>query len=309
MKNTRIWWPVVVVLGVAVTACGTVDADGDSPAIPSDDDQDDDDDDESFGTTGPVVTTGSDEQETGDDDDEPAEGDSDTGCAFIGCVDVPDMAPCDLFAQDCPAGQKCMPWANDGGTAWNAYRCSPIAENPGQPGDECTVEGSGVSGVDDCELAAMCWDVDPDTNIGTCVAMCTGDESDPQCEDPDTTCVNVNIVLCLPVCDPLLQDCPEGQACYGIDDDYTCAPDASGEMGVFGDPCEFINACDPGLFCANAVAVPNCQGSIGCCSEFCDLDEPSGDAQCSGQAGGQECLAMTDNPQPGYEAVGGCAIP
>ena len=27
---------------------------------------------------------------------------------------------CDLFAQDCPAGEKCMPWANDGTEVWNA---------------------------------------------------------------------------------------------------------------------------------------------------------------------------------------------
>ena len=23
--------------------------------------------------------------------------------------------PCDLYTQDCPAGDKCMPWGNDGG--------------------------------------------------------------------------------------------------------------------------------------------------------------------------------------------------
>lgn len=296
-------------LGVALTACGTVDdADGDSPSVPSDDDQDDDGN-EGSGTSGPVIPDDDDDPDPGDEDDDD-EGDEDTGCTFVCDNDVPSPNnECDIFAQDCPMGEKCMPWANDGGTAWNATRCTPIADNPGQPGDECAVEGSGVSGIDDCELASMCWDVDSETNTGTCVAMCTGDESNPVCEDPQTTCVTVNVILCLPVCDPLLQDCADGQACYGIDDDYVCAPDASGEMGVFGDPCESINACDPGLFCAGAAGVPNCQGSIGCCSEFCDLDEPSGDAQCSGQAGGQECLALTENPQPGFEAVGGCFIP
>jgi hypothetical protein len=219
---------------------------------------------------------------------------------------------CDVIAQDCPLGEKCMPWANDGGNAWNATRCSPVAENPGQPGDECTVDGTGVSGVDDCDLGSMCWNVDPETNIGTCVSMCSGDEASPVCEDPGTACVNVNdgaIVLCLPSCDPLLQDCPEGQACYGIDDAFSCVPDASGELGLYGDACEFINVCDPGLFCASAEAVPSCTGSLGCCSEFCDLGNEAGNAQCSGAAGGQECVAWSEDPLPGFEAVGACVIP
>lgn len=238
-----------------------------------------------------------------------------TGCQFI-CPEETEGPPgiyeCDIFTQDCQPGEKCMPWANDGGNSWNATRCSPISENPGQPGDECTVEGSGVSGIDDCDIASMCWDVDPETNIGTCVSMCTGDEANPVCEDPSTACVNVNdgaIVLCLPGCDPLLQDCPEGQACYGINEVFTCVPDASGEMGVYGDPCEYINVCDPGLFCASAETVPDCSGAVGCCSEFCDLESADGDAQCSGVAGGQACVPWTEDPSPGLEAVGACVIP
>ena len=258
------------------------------------------------GGSGPVdpgepTTTG--EEDTG----------TDSACNFLCPLDNGDQFfECDIFAQDCDPGEKCMPWANDGGSSWNATRCSPIAENPGQPGDECTVEGSGVSGLDDCDLGSMCWDVDPETNIGTCVAMCSGDEASPVCEDPSTACVNVNdgaIVLCLPACDPLLQDCPEGQACYGIDDAFTCVPDASGEMGLYGDACEYINVCDPGLFCASAEVVPSCTGSLGCCSEFCDLEDESGNAQCSGAAGGQECVAWSENPSPGFEAVGACVIP
>jgi hypothetical protein len=64
---------------------------------------------------------------------------------------------CDLWKQDCPPGEKCMPWANDGGGSWNATRCTPLAEDPRQPGEPCTVEGSGVSGRDDCDIRAMCW--------------------------------------------------------------------------------------------------------------------------------------------------------
>jgi hypothetical protein len=191
----------------------------------------------------------------------------------------------------------------------------PIDSEPGQPGDPCTVEGSGVSGLDDCDIGAMCWDVDPETNMGTCVGFCGGSDTDPTCEDPDTTCVIANngvLILCLQVCDPLLQECPEGQACYPVNTDFACAPDASGpDLGAYGDPCEYINACDPGLFCGDAAIVPDCAGASGCCSEFCDIEDPQGAAQCSGAGGGQDCTpwyAEGDAP-PGFEQVGACSIP
>ncbi|MCH9684851.1 MAG: ribulose phosphate epimerase [Deltaproteobacteria bacterium] len=237
-----------------------------------------------------------------------------TGVGFIEDPDGGGISfECDIFAQDCPDGEKCMPWSNDGG-AWNATRCSPIAENPGQPGDECAVEGSGTSGIDDCDVGVMCWDVDGETNMGTCVAMCTGDAANPICEDPDTTCSIANdgaIVLCLPVCDPLLQDCPEGQACYPVAEDWVCGPDASGEMGTYGDPCEFINVCDPGLICLGAAATPNCQGAGGCCTEVCDISDPAGDAQCTGAPQGQTCQVWYEEgaAPPGYEDVGACSLP
>ena len=179
---------------------------------------------------------------------------------------------CDPFAQDCPEGEKCMPWANDGGSAWNATRCSPIADNPNAIGEPCTVEGSGVSGIDDCDIGAMCFGVDAETNMGTCVEMCSGNEANPICETENTTCTISNegsLILCQPICNPLAAECGEGQGCYPLDDAMVCAPDASGEMGQAGDPCEFLNVCDDGLFCASADLVPGCFGAIGCCTSFC----------------------------------------
>ena len=312
--NKAILWSVVVSAGLTLGACGTPDADDPSmtgAAVPDDETEDtdapsatSDDPTETEGpATPPAETDGADgDSGSGDDASFLVEPDGGGGISF----------ECDMFAQDCPEGEKCMPWANDGGTAWNATRCSPISDNPGQAGDMCTVEGSGVSGIDDCDIGSMCWDVDPETNMGTCVALCTGDEADPICEDPDTACAIVNegaIVLCLPSCDPLLQDCPDGQACYPINDDFLCVPDASGEMGVYGDPCEFINACDPGLMCLGAAAVPDCTGSQGCCSEVCDTSDPSGDAQCSGADQACEPWYEEGAAPPGYEDVGACALP
>jgi hypothetical protein len=218
---------------------------------------------------------------------------------------------CDLWADDCPPGEKCMPWANDGGHAWNATRCSPLAEDPQQVDEPCTVVDSPVSGVDDCEAHAMCWNVDPDTLMGTCVGFCSGSEANPTCDDPCKFCPITSdgvLILCLRRCDPLAQDCGEGQGCYLLNDEFGCAPDASAEMGALGEGCEFVNACDPGLFCANAEAVPDCVG-IGCCAAFCDA--LAADA-CEGMPAGVECIPLFEDgqrPECGSGVAGGCLLP
>src|SRR5690606_24734 len=69
---------------------------------------------------------------------------------------------CDPWVQDCEAGQKCMPYSGDGDSSWESLKCTPVMENPGQTGDPCTVEGSGVSGIDSCDVGHMCWNTDQD---------------------------------------------------------------------------------------------------------------------------------------------------
>ncbi|MEM9457607.1 MAG: ribulose phosphate epimerase [Myxococcota bacterium] len=271
------------------------------------------DDDDDAGST-----TSFDPQDSEDDPSATTTGgdpDTEEGGSFIVPVDDPELI-CDVWAQDCPEdGHKCMPFSNDGGLAWNDLKCVPIADNPGQPGDPCTVEGSGLSGVDDCDIGAMCWGVDGETNMGTCVAMCSGDQQAPLCEDPETSCAIVNdgvLTICLPSCDPLLQTCAANEACYPVNGVFTCAPDASGpELGAFGDPCEAINMCDAGLFCAAAAAVPDCQSSAGCCSNFCDLGATDPVDDCAGASEGQDCVPAYDEGEgaPGTEDIGLCAIP
>jgi hypothetical protein len=215
---------------------------------------------------------------------------------------------CDIFAQDCPDGEKCMPWANDGGSSWNATQCSPLDPAPVPIGGDCTVEGSGVSGIDNCELGAMCWSVDPETNMGYCIEMCSCSPDTPVCETANTVCNISNggvLALCLPVCNP--NDpaaCPDGDVCVPSGDYFFCAPDASGEQGAAGDPCEFINVCDPGLFCASAAAVPGCVGAQGCCSSFCTEGD---DDNC---LAGQSCAPWYEVGQAPDEClgtVGACA--
>ncbi len=201
------------------------------------------------------------------------------GVSFIdegGFDSGPMVFECSILAQDCPEDEKCMPWANDGGFEWNATRCSPIDENPGVPGDACTVEGSGWSGIDSCELGAMCWTVDPDTLTGTCVATCTGSERNPSCIDVDATCIvddDAVLALCIPHCDPLTMECSVGQVCAPVGESFLCTTDVSADMGAAGDPCASFNACDPGHMCGPPNFVPGCATS-GCCTALCDLTDP-----------------------------------
>jgi len=218
---------------------------------------------------------------------------------------------CDAWTQDCPQGQKCNPWADDGGNAWNALKCVEVAPNPRKPGEPCTVEGSAVSGIDDCERGAMCWDVDPGTLMGTCVGLCDGSPRDPSCAEPETVCLVSGasaLSLCLPTCDPVLADCPEGQTCLeGGAGTFFCitVPDNFPPGGI-GAPCEFAASCDPGLACISSELVPGCEAS-GCCSPFCKVSAPN---TCP-DAPNQVCRPWYEQGKApeGLEDLGVCALP
>lgn len=211
---------------------------------------------------------------------------------------------CDVMAQDCPEGEKCMPWANDGGSAWNASRCSPVAPTPAQPGEACTVEGSAVSGVDSCDLGSMCWGVDPVTLQGECVAHCGGDRANPVCGDADALCVFHNggaLVVCLPSCNPLAPACDANETCIPEPSGaWACVPSIT-TSAADGDPCQFGNVCGPGSVCASPSAVPDCEGALGCCAPTCDVNVGGcADAEA-------ECTAWYPlGAPPSLEAVGLC---
>jgi hypothetical protein len=249
-----------------------------------------------------------------------------TGTASTGEPEViflpePDLGSlsyeCDIFTQDCPSDQKCMPWANDGGGSWNAWGCKPLVDDPVGIDEVCHVQGSGTSGIDDCEIGAMCWYLDPDTDQGVCTPLCVNTEQDPLCDDPQRQCRTASdsiVWLCLPSCNPIAQGCPRGQACYPIAAYWECAGDASGGGGAYGEPCEFTNVCDPGLVCLDVSYVPPglpCEGAGHCCTEVCDVDDPLGDLQCAGAAEGQTCQPWYEEGEapPEYEDVGVCAMP
>lgn len=213
---------------------------------------------------------------------------------------------CDVFAQDCPDGFKCMPWANDGGGSWNAAKCTPEAADPGQPGDPCVAEGSGTSGIDDCVKGTMCWFLDAE-NKGTCIDMCTGSIDAPTCPDQSQVCDISNdgvIIICLNTCYPLTQDCPDGQICFWDGaTEFICDFDASGAEGQYQDPCAYINVCDYGLWCAGPASVPGCGSDDGCCTPYCSLAQPECPA-------GTVCEPWYEEGSvpPGQEDIGGCVI-
>lgn len=221
---------------------------------------------------------------------------------------------CDLEAQDCPRGFKCMPYSSQGGSWWDATACFPVDPEPVGLGEPCQWEGEPWSGIDDCGFAQVCWSFEPGDG-GVCKGLCLfenpGDWETVTCEDPaafpfvgcqDCFC------SCETHCDPLAQDCVAGQACVASADIFLCVPDASDDMGAYGDPCEFLNACDPGLMCLDADTVPGCEGGVGCCTPFCDVTLPNA---CPGAAEGQTCQAWYEPGQApvGLENVGACALP
>ncbi len=214
-------------------------------------------------------------------------------------MDLPE--DCSFFVQDCPPGYKCMPTSTNGGY-WNDTHCVPVVEDPNLPGEPCTVEGNGTLGIDDCDITSMCWNVDPKTGEGICVAHCIGDEADPHCLDPCEHCTVAGdgiLALCLSTCDPIIQNCEPGAACYPINDTFTCAPDASPRGTGVGSPCEYINVCPPGMFCLSGESVPGCTDP-GCCTPACAV---GGADPCPGLLPGSMCTPWYEEGPPKDEGL------
>ncbi|HET6583477.1 MAG TPA: ribulose phosphate epimerase [Nannocystaceae bacterium] len=281
-----VWrWRALAVGALFGVACGSPSSGDGGPSSGADDDADDDTGDDPDGDDALAGESSSDDgggTQTSTTTGEPGTDSSSTAAseesssAGESSSTGESSATCDVFAQDCPEGEKCSAWANDGGGVWNDAHCVPIADDPVAPGEPCTVQGNGASGIDDCELGAMCWDVDFETLTGTCVALCTGTIDDPMCDDEATACGISNggfLDLCLPVCNPLGDDCGAGNGCYPLGGSFQCAPDASGGAGGQGDECMFLNVCDPGLACVTAAVVTGCESMVACCSAFCELSD------------------------------------
>ena len=207
---------------------------------------------------------------------------------------------CDPFQQDCPEGEKCVPYAHGGGS-WDSNKCVPVT-GVGKAGDPCTSDGI-VDATDDCDESSVCWNVmDVDgVEVGTCTPFCAGFADAPVC-DPGRACLNSNggsVTLCIETCNPLLQDCDPGLGCFYISSEFFCVL-LGGEIPS-GEPCGSWNDCVAGDICVDAATLPACAGAS-CCADFCSLGDPA----CL--AAGTECVAFFEpgRAPAGHEDVGVC---
>lgn len=195
-----------------------------------------------------------------------------TGAHFLSPTEDSDTSTCDgqgdsecsLVNQDCCAGEACKPWANDGGSFWNASRCSSVPEDPAQRGQPCWVTDSSVSGIDTCDVGLMCWGVDSESLEGTCFELCSTDDAFV-CGEPDQSCFVSNsgaLPLCLTACDPLEPACGEGLRCS------LSAPDAPAVCV----PQSVSTVCSEGTVPVAADEIPGCP-SEPCCATLCDPAE------------------------------------
>jgi hypothetical protein len=240
--------------------------------------------------------------ETGDPSDTSTTGDGDGD-------DTGGMQQCDPIAQDCPEGFKCTSYDTDEDDIWDANKCVPAPDDGGVAGDPCAIEGEDMfTGIDNCAEGYLCLNVDETLANGACVEFCASDMTCPNTSGGDGVCIVANdgaLPICLPTCDPLLQDCPGEAACYGSSEPpFICfGPDTKGG-GQDGAACNYLNACLEGLSCLPAETQEDCTTmEYGCCSPFCPLD---GIATCTGL---EECVPFFAVAQAGFENVGVCALP
>lgn len=237
------------------------------------------------------------------------------GTPFIAKPDA-EPAACDLEEQNCPAGQKCNPSSiGCGSITCGEPICVPVVRDPQPPGAPCSVLGDGEDGTDDCELGSVCLFFHEE-GVGHCRALCnveTHRPIDTTCP-PDTVCLPIACQSCFwsyceAPCDPRDPGtCEAGQACVVAPDATKCVLDSSGDEGEAGDPCTFLNSCDPGLHCAGAMYVAGCTSNDGCCSPYCSTDQPN---TCPGEAQGEQCLPLFEEGMApsGLDTLGLCALP
>lgn len=229
-------------------------------------------------------------------------------CPIDNCADMfASPFECNIFSQNCQPGQKCAAYAI-GDNGWDATKCVDVTGTD-EPGEACTSDGT-YSGIDTCIEGALCWP--PYSNLGTCMALCTGSWEAISCKPPATaTSFGFGaLCLCIVDCDPLVQNCTDpGQGCYEMGDKFSCVPDDSGEEGQANDPCEFINACDKGQICGapTFVGAGCAEGSPGCCTPFCNFP----DGTCPNPD--QDCMQWLDPmqlpPNDPRLSIGACGVP
>lgn len=199
-------------------------------------------------------------------------------------LDLQAAQECDLFAQDCDAGSKCVPRGHA------IVECVAQDADALPDGEAC--EPSDRS--DPCGPTSWCA-LDPGGATASCTPMCTGSFADPVCPSGRVCIIDDEAVVaeCQIACDPFDPNaCGEG----------TCQPTARGfgclQQGVQteGAQCFEDDSCVGGLVCAPGPEVAGCCDD-GCCARYCRPDQPCPVGSC----------APLVPPVPGAEDVGYCA--
>ncbi|MFV8752835.1 hypothetical protein ACNOYE_20005 [Nannocystaceae bacterium ST9] len=210
-----------------------------------------------------------------------------------------DQCMCDTYQQDCPQGEKCVPFSAYG-EVWDCVKCVPVLGDQGV-GEVCSSDGI-VAGTDDCDASSWCYTLEGE---GTCHAFCSGSIDDPECP-PGSLCFTSNrgvVNVCLPNCDPLVQNCDDGLACRWDGSNFSCLPIVQNIPA--GEPCDGDDQCGLGSQCVDAPVLSECAGGA-CCSPFCDLT--AAEPQCEA-APGTICEVYFFDLPLGFEHVGLCVYP
>ncbi|MCY1063951.1 hypothetical protein OV090_04210 [Nannocystis sp. RBIL2] len=218
---------------------------------------------------------------------------------------------CDPWSQNCPEGQKCVPASNDGGDVWHTTACVPLAPDPAQAGELCTIEQNSTRLIDTCDEQSICLGTDPDTQEPACIPLCQGGPEAPECP-AGSACVIGNqgvLIPCQPTCDPLENTCPDGHLCrlnFSDPDNFVCFPMPSDGLANLFEACDDTFECAAGLSCEEAVFGGECDPdqSERCCLAYCDLDAPSCPLV------GDVCVPLfADDPPPDWAHLGVCREP
>ena len=223
--------------------------------------------------------------------------------SFVQPMDLGRSEFCDVYAQDCPAGEKCIVCAKDNKATWG---CSPIVSQGAAAGEPCTVSEC----EDNCDRASMCFFADADGH-GICVNFCTGLPDSPECPKMGSVCLPMGDGIyadCSLPCDPLAPACGGDTACIWYQNTFTCRP--AGNVGL-DQPCQpSAYECADELLCVDSSQGKDCPGT-GCCTTPCDASDPQGASVCPHADEGQVCQPFMPNgePIPGAEHIGACVWP
>jgi len=175
------------------------------------------------------TATATDTGSTGTDTDTTATETEEGGVSFYAGPDVDfgSFNTCDPWMQDCPEGEKCVPYAAESNN-FDSNKCVPVMGDM-PVGESCTATGP-IESTDDCDDSGYCFFVAD--GVGTCQGFCEQSPDDPVCPQAGDSCLidgDGSVALCVQGCDPMdpeLPECPDGSTCtsLGADGLFFCTP-------------------------------------------------------------------------------------